>query len=344
MSEFRHAKRELERSSNLVDHTIQHPVGTRAYTDWAETQTLHVAAMYANPCRFSARRQLFLDFRRHLASLPNIRLYVGEVAYGDRPFEVTCKNNPDDFQWRTRDELWHKENALNQVIERFDQDWEYGAYCDGDFNFNRHDLGLEAIQELQHYDWVQLFSQYTDLGPNNEVIRTTPGFAYAYAHGLNINGKPLNNYGWPGSPGGAWAFRRESFSRCGELLETCILGSADHHMALGLVGWTKEHPDTHKCGNAYARSIRIWQERAYRVVQANIGYVRCHATHGFHGPRSSRGYDWRWKILRDHDFDPSLDILRDSQGLFRLTELKPHMRDEIRRYFRLRNEDDIRTS
>ena len=71
---------------------------------------------------------------------------------------------------------------------------------------------------------------------------------------------------------------------CGSLLDTCILGSGDHHMALGLVGIQREHPDTKLCGDAYARSIRIWQERAYRAVNANIGYVKGHALHHYHGP------------------------------------------------------------
>lgn len=342
MGVFRHVDQEIARSS-LVDHNVIHANGTPAFANWAQSQTLHVAAMYTNPCRWWIRTALFQDFRRHMATLPNIRLYVAEIAFGDRPFEVTTANNPDDFQWRTRHELWHKENALNLVIQRFAPGWEYGAYVDGDFNFSRHDIGLETIQMLQHYDWVQMFKQYSDLGPDNQILATRPGFAYSYLNGVDINGKPNpNNYGWPGSPGGAWAFRRGAYAACGELLDTCILGSGDHHMALGLVGWDREHPDTHKCSDAYAKSIYVWKRRAWDVVRGNIGYVNAHMTHGFHGPRNKRGYEWRWKILRDHNFDPYADIYKDSQGLYQLTREKHKLRDEIRQYFRSRNEDDLR--
>ncbi len=340
MSAFRHATREIDRST-LVDHTVDHPNGSRAHCDWAQQQTLHVAVMYSNPYRFATRLKLFNDCIRHMQSMPNIRLYIGEVAYGDRPFEVTSHNYPDNVQLRTRDTLWHKENALNQVIERFHPSWEYGAYVDGDFNFNRHDIGLETIHQLQHHQWVQMFSEYTDLGPDHQVLRTSPGFAYAYDKGLDVHGKKLGSYGHPGAPGGAWAFRRESFNSCGRLIDFCILGSADHHMAIGLVGSNREHPDTHKCGDAYAEAIKTWQERAYRVVRGNIGFVKAHVCHHYHGPRKSRGYEWRWKILRDSKFDPHRDLFRDDQGLFRLTDLKPKLRDEIHHYFRFRNEDDI---
>lgn len=342
MSAFRHAAREVSRS-HLVDHSA-HGRGSPAYRDWAGGQVLHLAAVYSNPCRYEARKNLFNDFRRHAATLPNVRLYVGELAYGDRPFEVTTAGNQDDFQWRTRHELWHKENLINLVVRQFDHGWEYGGYCDGDFTWSRHDLGLEAVHALQHYDWAQLFSHYTDLGPDHRPLGTFPGFAYAYEQGVDVHGNPVgNNYGWPGAPGGCWAFRREAFEACGGLLDTCVLGSGDHHMALGLVGWQKDHPDLH-CGDAYARSIKLWQARAYAAVRGNIGYVPAHACHHFHGPRRQRGYDWRWRILKDNAYDPRADIYPDARGVYQLTPDKPRLRDDIRRYFRGRNEDDVRTT
>ena len=111
-----------------VHHDVLHPNGSIAHQQWSQDQTLHVAVAYCNPYRFTTRRHLFNDFRRHISSMPNVKLYVGEVVYGDRPFEVTSPTNPLDFQWRIKDEvLWHKENILNQVIERFDSGWKYVA-------------------------------------------------------------------------------------------------------------------------------------------------------------------------------------------------------------------------
>jgi hypothetical protein len=83
-----HSVRERDRST-LNDHFRSHPNTPVAHQSWADDQTLHVAVAYSNPCRWRTRRELFENFRRHVAGLPNVRLYVGELAYGDRNFEVT---------------------------------------------------------------------------------------------------------------------------------------------------------------------------------------------------------------------------------------------------------------
>jgi hypothetical protein len=300
------------------------------------------------------------DFRRHMEASANVKLYVGELAYGDRPFEVTDAKHPLDFQWRTREELWHKENLLNLIISRFPANWKYGAYIDGDFVLTRHDWALEAIHMLQHHDWIQLFSNYIDLGYDHEPVAQMKSFARRYADGeltppvlkSAYKGTP---YGYGsrlasneltikgvGATGAAWGFRREAFDACGGLLDTCIVGSGDWHMAFGFVGEPDWHPQTTeltRCGRAYAESIKVWQKRAQVATQKNIGVVDCLGVHHYHGTKDQRGYGWRWKILRDNDFDPTKDIYRDSQGVYQLTPAKPKLRDDIRAYFRSRNED-----
>jgi hypothetical protein len=66
-----------------------HPNVHEAWGRWSNEQTLHVACAYSNPFRWRARRELMNDFRHHMLATPNVCLYVGELAYGDRPFEVT---------------------------------------------------------------------------------------------------------------------------------------------------------------------------------------------------------------------------------------------------------------
>ena len=48
---------------------------------------------------------------------PNVVLHVGELAYGDGPFEVTG-DGLNDVRLRTSHVLWHKENILNLVVQR----------------------------------------------------------------------------------------------------------------------------------------------------------------------------------------------------------------------------------
>lgn len=279
------------------------------------------------------------DFRQHMAAVANVVLHAGELAYGDRPFEVTG-GDPNDVQLRTAHELWHKENILNIVIQRFPAEWQYGAIIDADFHMTRRDWALEAIHQLQHFDFVQLFSTYSDLSAECRPYRVMPSFAWVHWHGHEPRGHeyPYGS-GSPGATGGAWAFRRSAFDAVGGLLDVCILGSADWHMAFGLAGKVNTAPESTRCSQGYVEAVRRWQERA-KILSANIGYVENHAIHNFHGSKIFRAYGDRWKILRDHDFDPARDIVRDWQGIWQLAGNKPGMRDDIRRYFRARNEDD----
>lgn len=329
-----------------------HPDVHQPWSAWSETEKLHVAVAYNNPFRWRTRRELLNQFRHHMAQSPNVVLHVGEIAYGDRPFEATDAGNPHDYQFRTKSELWHKENLLNAIIARWPSGWKYGAIIDGDFHFTRHDWALEAIHLLQHHAWVQLFSSYADMSADHRPFNVRPSFAYCYLN-YDDQGNPTHTgYGTqarptrkrnttPGATGGAWSFTHEGFNAVGGLLDSCILGAGDWYMAFGLIGRTTDgHPEAISCGKAYEDSIRRWQANAYDAIEGNIGYVDCFATHAFHGTKVRRGYGDRWKILRDNAYDPAVDIVRDWQGIYRLTGNKPKLRDEIRRYFRSRTEDD----
>jgi hypothetical protein len=316
-----------------VNHALNHPDVHYAANPWSEAATLHVASAYINPKRWDTRRRLFNNFRRDMQATANVKLYVGELAYGQRPFEVTNSGQAGDLQFRTATELWHKENLLNTIISRFPPDWQYGAYLDGDMHMARRDWALEAIHLLQHYDFVQLFSSYQDLTHDHRPLGVHPGFAYNFAR----TGVAPRSYR-AGAPGGGWAFRRSAFDAVGGLLDICILGSGDSWMAYGLSGQPNNHPETSR-SSAYAEAILAWQERA-GVVRRNFSYLDNHAIHYFHGSKSRRGYSTRWQILRDYDFNPRTDLFRDWQGIYQLTPDKPGLRDAIRRYFASRNEDD----
>jgi hypothetical protein len=58
-----------------------------------------------------------------------------------------------------------------------------------------------------------------------------------------------------------------------------------------------------------------------------------------HGSTINRAYNQRWKLLGRTGFDPDLDLKRDWQGLWQLTDHNPELRDGLRAYARLRDED-----
>lgn len=347
---------------------LHHPDVHVASSRWSEDQTLHVAACYSNPFRWRTRRELANDFRRHMGGLPNVELHLIELAYGERPFDIANPElYPADIALRTSAELFHKENILNLAIQRFPPGWKYGAIVDADFHFTRHDIALETIHQLQHYDWVQMFSSYlnvsgeTSPGKGHRPIGSpTNGFAYGYVNnGSRLPpgydggwAEPYPTSGsampWIGSPGGAWAFRRESFDAVGGLIDRCILGSGDWYMAFGLSGSVADVNVERRLGkraeayrSEYFEYIKAWQTRAAAEIQGNIGYVDSFALHHYHGPLQARGYATRDDILIENAYSPIHDVHPDRQGVLQLyNRAKPELRKAIRRYFLERSEDN----
>ena len=354
-----------------------HPNVHQAAAAWSDEQTLHVVAVYSNPFRWRTRRELANDFRRHMASLPNVRLYVVELAYGHRPFEVTSPDNPDDLQVRTKHELFHKENLWSMGVRKFPAGWQYGACVDADFQFTRHDIALETIHQLQHHPWVQMFHSYMNVSGKAEpghghrpIGRVSNGFAYSYvqggcklpdgynggwsepAHGPQsgselLTAKPASGaLPWIGAPGGAWAFTREGYDAVGGPIDKAILGTGDWFMAFGLAGQVLDLDVEKRLGKkaekyhpAYLEYVRAWQARAAHTITGNIGYVDSFAIHHFHGPLVKRGYSTRDDILIENNYSPVTDVSYDWQGVLQLTTTKPKLRDAIRLYFLSRGED-----
>jgi hypothetical protein len=148
-----------------------------------EKQPLHIIAFYANPFRWRTRRELFSDFVHHMRTTPGIELHVVEVAYHNESFEVTG-SDANDVQLRSDSVLWHKENGINVAVQRLPLGWKYAGYVDGDFHFTRHDWAEEAIHQLQHYKWVQLYSAYSHLSPAHQPLRVQPSYSYVYRNYL----------------------------------------------------------------------------------------------------------------------------------------------------------------
>lgn len=291
-----------------------------------------------NPVRFASRYRLFEAFEARMKAA-GVNLLVVEVAFGDREFKVTSANNPNHVQLRTQSEVWLKENALNIGISRLPADWEYVAWIDADVRFLRDDWALETVQQLQHHHVVQLFQSAIDLGPTGEAFQTYRSFAWSY-----VTGQPYptpNTHYYPlWHPGFAWGADRAAIDHLGGLIDFAALGAGDHHMALALIGKAKDslpaaiHPN-------YAALVEAWQKQAETFVKRDLGYVSGTIVHEWHGKKTDRRYQDRWKILTKNQFDPLLDLKRDWQFLYQLSDLKPQLRDDIRAYFRARNEDSV---
>ena len=318
---------------------------------------LHVLTMLENPLRWRARYRNYWMFERHVEQSGAI-LYTCEIAFGEREFEITRAGNPRHLQLRASSEVWRKENALNLLAARLPADAKYLAWIDADVQFARPDWTQETLHLLQHYDVIQMFSHVQNIGPNYEPVSERRSFMWNYAENrqkphhadfARWSSAGSSGYGGSGSDAGAWkhtgfawAARRSAWDKLGGLIDWAILGAADYHMATALTGNVDQSLNRYFPAR-YRALCEEWQNRAVKYVLRNpsggVGYMPGLILHHFHGSTANRAYNERWKLLARTGFDPDLDLKRDWQGLWQLTDHNPELRDGLRAYARLRDED-----
>jgi hypothetical protein len=143
-----------------------------------------------------------------------------------------------------------------------------------------------------------------------------------------------------GYPGGAWAYRRDAWDAMGGLMDRCIVGAADHHMAQALLD-LRQPGEPRGLTPEYDRYIDSWSGRAKHAINRDVGLVPGLAVHYWHGKIANRKYQDRPRIRERNHYDPLVDVSYDSQGVLQLTGQKPQLRDDLRAYFSDRNEDSI---
>lgn len=143
-------------------------------------------------------------------------------------------------------------------------------------------------------------------------------------------------------PGFAHAARRSALDAVGGLIDWGVLGSSDWIMINALFGQVDRTLNEGYSEN-FKKLCHIWQDRALKEIRKNVGYLPGLITHSYHGEKKARNYDNRWRLLAQTKFDPLTDVKRDVQGLYQLnddgSERFVQLRDGLRKYGRLRNED-----
>lgn len=272
---------------------------------------------------------------------PHVKVYVVEIAFGDRPHEVTFAMCPNHLQLRTHQEIWHKENMINLGVKYLlPRDWRYMAWVDTDIHFRDNQWAQESLHQLQHYAVIQPWSQAVDLGPRGNIMQTHQSFGFVHQAGFPKLANWKKEYVYAHT-GFAWACTRHFWENLpGKgLIDWAILGSADHHMAWSMIAKADSSlPSTVSCG--YRALCKEWEKDAIHISRKQVGFVEGRIEHHFHGPKGRRFYKERWQIILENDFDPEKDLAYDQNGLIYILG-KNKLLHEIHKYFRSRHEDSI---
>ena len=319
-------------SNHLVNH-IQNP---SLYGD----NQLHVIGVCSNVVRWHSRYRLAREWICEMLGTPNVVLHVVEAVYKERKPELES----DKYSYlkvHTDSEIWLKENLINLGVKHLlPKDWKYMAWVDMDIHFRNPDWALATLHQLQHYNVLQPWSHAVDLDFHGGFHNQFQSFGY-----LCANRKPM----WHGRKDGyqyahtgfAWACTRYFYENIEKLLDFCIIGAGDHHIAWSCVG--KIDDTIHKgiCPDYY-KACNDFQDKAYRACAGLVGFVHGRIEHNYHGHKENRKYWGRWEILTKNDFDPLTDVAYDSQGVRVLCgSNKYQLEHDIMIYNRERQEDAI---
>lgn len=306
-------------------------------------QPLHIVGVYSNHLLWNRRLDLAKRWIDKSVRTRGAKVYVGEVAHGDRPFQLI----PSDGSYvhipmRARTAAWNKESAANEVIRHLPADAVGVCWEDMDIEHRDPEWAIKAMHALQLWPVIQTWSESLDLGPRGEVMqiegkRVRYSFGKLYSmYGPAVLGN--KKYGDRGHPGYSWAATMDFLNAVGLLLDISGLGAADHQMAMGIVG----HPELSIHGQThpnYQKQILAWDERAFDFTHGRLGYIDGRVEHWFHGKKANRKYQGRWDILVNHQFDPTTDLVRNRWGLIEVTHKKPAMLRDMENYYMQRNED-----
>jgi hypothetical protein len=305
-------------------------------------EILHVIGVISNPVRYHSRYRLFRQWREEMLKTPNVRLHVVEAVYGDRHPECAPEAGQDyDFlPVKITSEIWLKENLINLAVKNsLPKDWKYMAWVDCDVHFRDKGWAMAALQQLQHHNVIQPWSDAVDLDFYGGIHQHFKSFGSLFAKMKPMwhhKAKPGYDYAHTGF---AWCCTRYFYENVEKLLDFCIIGSGDHHMAWAMVGKIEGTIHSKVCDN-YMKLCKAWQEKARYACAEMVGYVHGRIEHQFHGPKARRQYWSRWDILLNHKYDPTKDLAYDSQGILQLKG-KPLMERDVMLYNRARLEDSI---
>lgn len=309
---------------------------------------LHIVTAVANPIRWKSRIALTRAAIASWLSEPQIDITIVECAYGAGDYELDDMGKHERITHvpvRATTIAWAKENLLNIGIHRLPHCAEYVALFDADIIYRKSGWAGEVLKDLQLYPVIQPWKMCYDLGPNDEHLAAFQSFASLYHKGSRVIPRfdprtlVLTNspYAYP-HPGYCWAWQLGVLGRIGGLFELGACGAADHHMALALIG-KSDASLPHGINADYVKFLKAWESRAVAQVNKKMGF--CHQTieHPYHGRKSDRKYNWRWRVLLDNDFNPITDLKKNQYGVIEWSGNKPELERLWDNYMRERQED-----
>jgi hypothetical protein len=241
-----------------------------------------------------------------------------------------------DHAYNSNQKLFLKENLLNLIINRHLDNTPHIFWIDADVKFSDANWHSKAIELLNDYDVIQLFTHSHHLDCNNQIIESAPGYIY----NQQVNQRH-------GHTGYAWAMTKEAFMHLGGLYEYNILGSGDGVMARCFL--QKEIPiyteakqfELKQSFFPYSEGHEHTIKEFYNKCKSlKVGYLYNTVYHEYHGEIERRKYTERYNIYDKHNYNPLTMIVKTDEGIIQIKDEYSYLRKDIEEFLEYKDKLD----
>ena len=304
------------------------------------TDDFWVITSYFNPAGYRRRFDNFNRFRKAL----DAPLIVAEMSRSDQ-FEVVADDRTQVVRLPRADVMWQKESLLNVALDHLPPSAKYVAWLDCDVILEDRDWREAARRALAVFPLIQLFTDLYDLPPSG-LMDPLPALTGRSVASLNARGavpevayRPVEQSQLRGASFGlAWAARVE-LMREHRFYDAMIVGGGDRSFGAAALGRWAEAVWLHQLQPARAAHYEAWAKPFHQAVQGDIGALPGRLFHLWHGDIADRSYTERHVRFANFPFDPSVDLARDPNGLWKWAQPRADIAEFMEEYFASRHED-----
>lgn len=294
---------------------------------------------YFNPCNYKSKFTNYLKFKKRLVEQGHTLLTV-ESFNKESKYRLT--NHTENLISIYSDSIfWQKENLLNIGMKSLVRDgFEYITWLDIDIEFVSENWYEKLVNDSSKNDVTQIFGtvlRQESFKSKERKLRSSVFYLKQIKKNKNILEQLLLRNG---EPGYGYCYHKNILNY--EIFDKAILGTGDF---LNLIGMnysnnfrqiiSKDRFFKNLSKDFIDEYCKWSKEISSKVI--NIGYADITLKVSYHGDLEDRMYVSRESILGEYNFSPTLQLHKESTGIYRLINKK--LENRIKKYFQERNED-----
>ena len=322
-----------------------------------------IIACYFNPKNSKARLNAFNQWYATIKHLNHRIIECVQEGVGQQ-----LPNSPHITRISAKNTLWYKEQLLNKVIQSLPERFKYVLWVDADVIFSNRYWMVEAVQQLQTNNVVQLFEYAIHMEKGQSVphfnvenerkyilscdakevkIHNRRMWKSYASNFVERSERPLrymsDHYDVRGHVGFAWGARREVLKAV-PLYDRALIGGGDGIIAYASTGQLVGLRTIKEMFGDILDDVYAWGKQWHDVVQGKVGCVKGDLYHIWHGDIKDRQYYKRTREFGQHLKRIHAESQQDENGLYVAKD--PKARQYVSSYYKERepdNDDDFAT-